>query len=68
MKQINTNLAQVDGEIDLVVLHAAGERRALPPGLHAVHGVLRRVLLHVIVRVAEVAHLGIDNKISVRRC
>lgn len=36
-------LPQVQGDVDLVVLRAAGQRRALPPALRAVDGIARGV-------------------------
>lgn len=56
-------LAQVDGEVDLVVLHAPGQRRALPPGLRPVDRVLGRVALLRVRGVAEVADLALDEQV-----
>lgn len=54
----STYLAEIDGQIDFVVLHAAGQRRTLPPAGRAVDGVLWRMVAIGHRRFAVVADLG----------
>ena len=49
------------GEVDLVVLHTSGQRRALPPSFGSVSGELGSVVLLADVRVAVVAQLTADH-------
>jgi len=52
-----TYLSQVDRQIDLVVFHAPGQRRTLPPRFLAVDRVFGRMAFVRPARVAMVAHL-----------
>jgi len=53
LKTWKTNLFQVDGDVDLVVLHASAKRGALPPA--------RRPVDHVLCRVAQIGHRSIAH-------
>lgn len=55
--KIKTDLAKVDGQVDLVVLGASRQGRTLPPPGAAVDGVLGWVPLVGVVLVAPVARL-----------
>lgn len=52
-----TYLSKVDRQVDLVVLHAAGQWRTLPPVFRAVGGILGRVALVRVARFADVTNL-----------
>ncbi len=53
------HLSEVDGDVDLVVLIAARQRRRLPPSLRAVDRVPYRMRLPSVARVADAAHLAL---------
>lgn len=49
------DLSQVDGDVHALIAEAIGERGTLPPTLRAVDGVVDRMVLVVVVRIADVA-------------
>jgi hypothetical protein len=61
--EISTDLAKVDGQVDLVVLDASRQGRTLPPTGAAVDGVLGRMPLVWVVLVASVACLQKNKNI-----
>lgn len=58
-------LSKVDRQIDLVVLHATGQRWTLPPVFRSVGSILGRMTLVRVTRFADVTNLSLDNLVLV---
>lgn len=58
-------LSEVDRQVDLVVLHAPGKWRTLPPVLRSVDGIFRRVAFVRVTWFTYVANLSLDNLVLV---
>lgn len=54
-------LSEVDGQIDLIVLHAARQRRTLPPVFRSIDGILGRVTLVRGAGIAKVTDLSLND-------
>lgn len=57
-------LAQVQGDVDLIVLQAAGQWWALPPALCAVNGIAHRMCLVAVGGCADVTVLALGGRSS----
>lgn len=55
-------LAQVQGDVDLIVLQAAGQRWALPPALRAVDSIAHGVRLVAVGGCADVTVLALGGR------
>lgn len=59
------DLAQVQCDVDLIVLRATGQGWALPPALRAIDGVARRVCLVAVGSYTDVTVLALDCLVGI---